>query len=128
MLLGVTNKKQVLIDLGIDDSGEADDAADDNIAGGETRGASHLCDIMTLSVTCHNLSQNYLWDKSGQIKVWFKVRLVWELIKFYQTQIITTNFVLIVLIFKLFWSWLCLIVFVSNIYLDPNLNDEKSRP
>ena len=87
MLLGVTNKKQVLIDLGIDDSGEADDAADDNIAGGETRGASRLGDIMTLSVTCHNLSQNYLLDKSGQMKVWFKGRLVWELIKFYQTQI-----------------------------------------
>ena len=53
MLLGVTNKKQVLIDLGIDDICEADDAADDNIAGGETRGASHLCDIITLSVKCH---------------------------------------------------------------------------
>lgn len=38
MLLGVTNKKQVLIDLGIDDTGEADDAADDSIAGGQTRG------------------------------------------------------------------------------------------
>ena len=38
MLLGVTNKKQVLIDLGIDDICEADDAADDNIAGGETQG------------------------------------------------------------------------------------------
>ena len=34
MLLGVTNKKQVLIDLGIDDIWEADDTADDNIAGG----------------------------------------------------------------------------------------------
>ena len=37
MLLVVTNKKQVLIDLGIDDICEADDAADDNIAGGETQ-------------------------------------------------------------------------------------------
>ena len=38
MLLGVTNKKQVLIDLGIDDTDEADDAADESIAGGQTQG------------------------------------------------------------------------------------------
>ena len=57
MLLGVTNKKQVLIDLGIDDICEADDAADDNIAGGETQRPQHLRDIMTLSrvTSCHNI-------------------------------------------------------------------------
>ena len=49
MLLGVTNKKQVLIDLGIDDTGEADDAADDSIAGGQTRGPG----IFVTSWHCH---------------------------------------------------------------------------
>ena len=73
MLLRVTNKKQVLIDLGIDDSGEVDDVADDNIAGGETRGASHLCDTMTLSVTCHvsqlvtKLSLRQIWSNEGLV-------------------------------------------------------------
>ena len=39
------------------------------------------------TVTCHNLSQYYLLDKSGHIKVWSKGQLDLELIKFYQTQI-----------------------------------------
>ena len=60
MLLGVTNKKKVLIDLGIDDIWEADDAADDNIAGGKTQGPQHLrdtSDTMALSrvTSCHNI-------------------------------------------------------------------------
>ena len=68
MLLGVTNKKQVLIDLGIDDIWEAD--ADDNIAGGKTWDPS-----ISVTVTCHILSQYYVPDKYGQISIGFEGRL-----------------------------------------------------
>ena len=78
MLLGVTNKKQVLIDLGIDDIWEADDAADDNIAGGKTQGPQHLRDIsdtMALSrvKSCHNIIPRQIL--SNKYRVWGTIRL-----------------------------------------------------